>query len=576
MKPTAKEQQRAFNIIWSAAEDYTIHATLSAYDENGRAQRYWNFIIGAAYKYLDFAKLQEYFDLLGQESASELYINLTWLALEHHLYYKVRQSRPVLDEMRKDHARETLRKMGSPDPRDLYGTLHRAKLRSVLGEAVQLEEPVQRLLSALEFEETLETGEIIHRMDQILWTYFKLNRAHAPERQIGKTYGRTKLFHFGQKSTKIKGMPYIKRVSIGSAEKTDVRTSGGASDLKDRVALQWLSFRERMDQSERQEIESSFGASFLSEAQTRVLEQAVCLDDHKTCHIHMTKGEFTTGSPRDIQDQEALSQRIRNEAYHQAHIARINASIARLAHKIKNTTLVDFQSAPVRSVAGDLLAGKIWRSTILNDSKVFSKSMYDELGDLSVDILLDASASQIRRQEIIAAQGYIIAQALTRCNIPVKVYSFCTRRSFTVINQFRDYADRRNNHQIFRYYATGFNRDGLALRLATHMMASTAFEKRILIVLSDGKPNDMAKLTGSGLNLSGQDYSDRLAVEDAAREVRAGRKKGISILCVFTGKDQDLPAAKKIYGRSLTHIQSPERFADMVGILIQHELTNQL
>jgi len=58
--------------------------------------------------------------------------------------------------------------------------------------------------------------------------------------------------------------------------------------------------------------------------------------------------------------------------------------------------------------------------------------------------------------------------------------------------------------------------------------------------------------------------------------VRKGQRDGISILCVFTGLDEDIPDAKKIYGYNLVRIKSQERFADMVGIMIQNELKVQV
>jgi len=56
--------------------------------------------------------------------------------------------------------------------------------------------------------------------------------------------------------------------------------------------------------------------------------------------------------------------------------------------------------------------------------------------------------------------------------------------------------------------------------------------------------------------------------------VRKGRKDGISILAVFTGKDEDVADAVKIFGHNLACIKSPERFADTVGVLMQNVLNN--
>lgn len=44
------EKRRARNIIWNAARDYSFEPEFKVYDEDGRADLYWNSIIGAARK----------------------------------------------------------------------------------------------------------------------------------------------------------------------------------------------------------------------------------------------------------------------------------------------------------------------------------------------------------------------------------------------------------------------------------------------------------------------------------------------------------------------------------------------
>ena len=46
----------------------------------------------------------------------------------------------------------------------------------------------------------------------------------------------------------------------------------------------------------------------------------------------------------------------------------------------------------------------------------------------------------------------------------------------------------------------------------------------------------------------------------------------ISVICVFTGDDDDVPAAHTIYGRNFARIRNLEQFADTVGTLIQNQI----
>lgn len=48
--------------------------------------------------------------------------------------------------------------------------------------------------------------------------------------------------------------------------------------------------------------------------------------------------------------------------------------------------------------------------------------------------------------------------------------------------------------------------------------------------------------------------------------------RDIPVICVFTGNDDDIPAAHTIYGRNFARIRSLDQFADTVGTLIQNQI----
>ena len=152
--------------------------------------------------------------------------------------------------------------------------------------------------------------------------------------------------------------------------------------------------------------------------------------------------------------------------------------------------LLYLQPSELRSDAGQLDGSRVWRAAALQDEKVFHRMEQGNMGDLSVDILLDASTSQSSRQERVSTQGYIIAEALTRCGIPCRVMSFCSMTGYTILRVFRDYGEPRENAKIFEYVSNGCNRDGLAVRAAHELMLSSPYEHKILVLLSDVKPHD--------------------------------------------------------------------------------------
>ena len=104
---------------------------------------------------------------------------------------------------------------------------------------------------------------------------------------------------------------------------------------------------------------------------------------------------------------------------------------------------------------------RVWRAPLLNDSRVFRCAEEENQPSFTVDLLLDASASRLHCQEVIAAQGTILAQSLAACGIPVRVSSFCSLRGYTVLRVLKGFADK-SLQGIDQYFASGWNRDGLA------------------------------------------------------------------------------------------------------------------
>ena len=166
----------------------------------------------------------------------------------------------------------------------------------------------------------------------------------------------------------------------------------------------------------------------------------------------------------------------------------------------------------------------------------------------------------------------MITRALTHCGIPCRVMSFCSMTGYTILRIFREYNETGSNERILEYVSNGCNRDGLAVRAAHHLLMQSTYEHKLLIILSDVKPNDIIRMAGAGEERI--PYEQEAGVTDTAFEVRRARADGIALICVFTGSEEDLPAAKLVYGRDFARIQSVEVLADTVAMLIQNQIRN--
>ena len=114
-----------------------------------------------------------------------------------------------------------------------------------------------------------------------------------------------------------------------------------------------------------------------------------------------------------------------------------------------NSILLHMQPADRKANSGLVNSALAWRAAKLNDEKVFTKKENENAGDISVDILLDASHSQVTRAHKISSQAYIISEALSRCRVPCRVMSFCSMSGFTVMRIFNDYSSVSDNSSIF-------------------------------------------------------------------------------------------------------------------------------
>ena len=563
------EERRAANLIWNAARDYSIRPEYEAFDRDGRADLYFNNIIGAVYRYYDFDRFAALFHYFQQKPDGALYADLFWLGLENCAFARASAQRPALAPLREEYARDILKQDQVRQDRELMVNIRLGHYRRVLGRDAGLSAYETRLLDAVEFSPDLTTEQVVRQMNRVLDTFF-LNRTFRELDDMGGSRVSKQGFR----------LPWRARASSSAVRQISwsggVGGQNGGPPMPQKKVRSPLWFSRPNEEALRAYVENCFGASMFRLTETVELEEALCTGNHRDCHLHFTRGRFPAGAPPRGEGKRlrlfVQQQREINRAYFQAHMTETLITTARLTERIRNSILLRLEPDELRARSGVLLPGQVWRTQELHDGRVFLKTLQSEMGNLTVDILLDGSASQREQQARVATQGYIIAESLTRCRIPVRVTSFCSVSGCTVLHILRDYGEQDANRSIFDYTAMGWNRDGLAVRAVGRLMERERCEHRPLIILSDANPNDDQKLPRDSFFRAGRDYSGEPGVKDVAAEVSALRKKGVWVLCVFTGGDLELPAARTIYGKDLARIRSVSWFADTVGRLIQDRI----
>ena len=319
----------------------------------------------------------------------------------------------------------------------------------------------------------------------------------------------------------------------------------------------------------RKYISSYFGKSIYDDKTSEKIQRECCVGNHTGTRIFFTRGESeekVTGFAAKMRT-EMKKQYKKNEEFFFDNIGSNNAAILELTNRIKNALLTQLEPTTVYSKTGKLNPALVWKALYLNNNKIFEKQVVEGSGNISVDILLDASASQIHRMDTVSTQGYIIAKALDNCHVPVRVWGYSSMNGYTVMNLYRDYNETSKNNEIFRFFTTGANRDGLALNALIEQMKKNTASHRVVIWLTDIKPNDMLEVKGKSRN-----YSGDIAVEDMTELVHKAKLENIYVLCAFTGDNADLPNVQKIFGRSFVKVKSLDNFASLVGNMLQAEI----
>lgn len=562
------QSRRAYNQIWNGAGRYDIRPEQVAFDTEGDADLYMNTVMGLAYGQYDFARFQPMLHSFQQQIKGGLYTDVFWLGLEHAVFTRAEKDRPALPVLRRAYAQRILSQPHPQDPRESAQSLRAAWARRILTGQDPEDPWLSRLLIALDFDPAWKEQAVINYTEELLFQFYNRPRRSVTDRQWAAFAGRSIVGKGG-------GIRLIRPNALRALGRGDPREGdGGGGEGK---PLRLLSFLQGKTPEPilRSYVESCFGASMLTPSQLRETEQELCTDAHRSCHLHFTRGAPTAHpvAPEAAWDvQNFRRQREKNRAYYQKNLTQNRLTVARLTQKLQNTLLLTQDDDPTPSRVGQLCGKVAWRAGLLGDERVFSLRDDSQPGELSVDILLDGSASQNRQQEKLATQAYIIVESLTRCAIPVRVISFCSVSGCTVLQVLRDYDKPQENDRVFDYVSAGWNRDGLALRAVSWLMQKTQSPNRLLLILSDASPNDDQRIPIGNLPLGGYNYSGKRGVDDTAVEAALLRRRGIRPVCIFTGSDRELPDARKIYGQAMERIPSVGWFADAVSRLLCRQL----
>ena len=569
-------QRRAINQAWTACGDYKFEPQFLAMQSDGQPDLYMNCVIGLVHKWFGDELPKQLFAAWAGDARQAVYDDLAWLALENAVYEKELPKRPALAALRQAHAfaffesEYQLSRQEWMEKNQLVYAIQSARWKTVLGQRLPVLTPWEKGLSeALACPGTMSGEEVAAAIRAAFQKYLRFD---------GTAHAKTPLtLHFGERWA-----PLLTKLFTTEMVRTDDLAIGRSAAVGENGMVRASNaLRSHLRSNERETedrdyVERCFGRSLYAPKELALMEQRDCTGNHLGCHLWFTRGEPSPDKPvsADAQRlfQQAEEQAKRNRAAYVKNSDLYQSALLRLTEQIRNCMLIHQQPDAVSARQGHLDSRRVWRLPVLGDDKVFLRSDEESTPGFTVDLLLDGSASRLHCQETIAAQGYILAKSLADCGIPVRVSSFCSLRGYTVLRVLKDFGEKNGERKIFDYFAAGWNRDGLALRMAAELLNTAPADKHLLILLTDASPDDSHKILPTGKVPLSRDYDGQVGVEDTADEVRALRRKGVRVAAVFMGENANVPNARAIYGQDLAPIRRMDQLSAAAGRLIQTEI----
>ena len=543
---------------------------------DGQPDLYMNCVIGLVHKWFGEDLSKKLFASWAGDAHQAMYDDLAWLALENAVYEKELPERPALAELRQAHAAAffaseyQLSRQEWMAKNQLVYALQSARWKAVLEQKPPVLAPWEKGLSAaLACPGTLSGEELTEAVRTAFRKYLRFDgTAHAKKPFT---------LHFGER-----WVPLLTKLFTTEMVRTDdLAIDRSAAAGENGMVRASNALRAQLESGDRENedrdyVEGCFGRSLYPPRELALIEQRLCTGNHLGCHLWFTRGETAQGKTMraDVQHlfDQAAEQAERNRADFLKNNDLYQSSILRLTEHIRNCMQVQQQPDAVSARQGHVDSQRIWRLPVLKDGKVFLRSEEENNPGFTVDLLLDGSASRLHCQETIAAQGYILARSLATCGIPVRVSSFCSLRGYTVERILKDFSEKNAERKIFNYFAAGWNRDGLALRMAGKLLDTAPADRHLLILLTDASPDDSRKILPTGKVPLSRSYDGEAGVQDTAEEVRALRQQGVRVAAVFMGENASAPDARTIYGQDLVRIQRMDQLAAAAGKLIQEEI----
>jgi hypothetical protein len=578
-------ENRVNNLFWTISGKYDEDIDpLEDYNSKEVAM-YFAIMAGARHKYIEIDIVKKYL-LISMKKGYDIKIisNLIHIVLNKIVEEKVIKERPGVIDIREKAYKDIVEGFSKIYKDDLLQKVKYTFVLEGMGKHPSIDGQSRRIVNSIkEIDITKPIIEILKIIDNIYLTYFKNIVSKEETKENIEIKYKDMDIDFDTFSDFMYEELYEEKNDFIENEINNITGHILVESIGERSIKSSTNSANRVIYADREtldkiykKMEHYYGKSYLNKNEIKRIETKNCRKIHEGCRIHFTDGVIRSECTNIVQVKYATRQKENNMSKFRDKVKVHKRNIIKLKENLSRILVEESEKIRVYSDNGTIDANRVWRATRSNNKNIFYKDIENYKGKYVIDILLDGSGSQSRNQANVATQAYIISKALTMVNIPNRVMGFSSFMDYTILKRFRDYDDKiESSENIFEYYCTGNNRDGLAIKSTCDFLLDRKEENKILIILSDGKPNDVKIGKDRERSIRGEmSYKGAVGIKDTAKEVRRARQQGILVLGVYTGKESDLEAERLIYGKDFIYTKDIERFSDIVSMYLKKVIRN--
>jgi nitric oxide reductase NorD protein len=188
-----------------------------------------------------------------------------------------------------------------------------------------------------------------------------------------------------------------------------------------------------------------------------------------------------------------------------------------------------------------------------------------DMRDLAVAVLIDVSRSteafvgeraviEVEKEALIA-----LSEGLAACQDDFALYAFSSLRRDRVwvatLKEFSEPAGAAVRSRIAALKPGYYTRLGGAIRHVSACLAKRDNTRRLLLVLSDGKPNDL------------DHYEGRYGIEDSRKAIQEARAQGQAVFGITVDKDASAYVPRIFGAGAYAIVSKPERLTNALPYL---------